>query len=236
MQAYVMSAQTRERAMRTRGCVTSSEGIDPGRTALLVVDMQNYFVAERAPGEVPAARAIVVTINTLAATLRSLGVQVVWIKTDATRALQDWSRHHRSVLHPQRARSRLAALDPQAPGFALYPSMQYKAVDLHITKTHYSAFIAGSSDLESRLRSRGIDTLLIAGTATNVCCESTARDAAMLDYRVIMVSDANASWTDQEHTASLNTFVAFFGDVMSADEVARQAAGSRFESDSSQGA
>jgi ureidoacrylate peracid hydrolase len=53
-----------------------------------------------------------------------------------------------------------------------------------------------SSDIDAQLRSRGIDTLLIAGTATNVCCESTARDAMMLDYRVIMLSDANA--TDEE--------------------------------------
>jgi ureidoacrylate peracid hydrolase len=57
----------------------------------------------------------------------------------------------------------------------------------------------------------------------------------MLNYRVIMVSDANASWTDQEHTASLNTFVAFFGDVMSAQEVARQVAAPRVERDNSQG-
>ncbi len=61
--------------------------------------------------------------------------------------------------------------------------------------------------------------MLIAGTATNVCCESTARDAMMLDYRVIMLSDANATWTDEEHAATLNSFMLFFGDVMTADEV-----------------
>jgi len=61
--------------------------------------------------------------------------------------------------------------------------------------------------------------VLIAGTATNVCCESTARDAMMLDYRVVMLSDANATWTDEEHAATLNNFGLFFGDVMTADEV-----------------
>ena len=82
----------------------------------------------------------------------------------------------------------------------------------------HSAFIAGSSDIDEKLKSRGIETLLITGTATNVCCESTARDAMMLDYRVIMVSDANAASTDEEHAATLNNFILFFGDVMTADE------------------
>jgi ureidoacrylate peracid hydrolase len=206
------------------GCLRSAEPIDPARTALVVVDMQNYFVAEGAQGEVPAARAIVGTINSLARALRRLGGLVAWVRTDARHALRDWGRHHRAVLHPERARRRLAVLDPLAPGFALYPLVEPAPADLQVTKTHYRAFIAGSSDLDAQLRSRGIHTLLIAGTATNVCCESSARDASMLNHRVIMVSDANASWTDEEHAAALDTFAAFFGDVMTAAEVARQAA------------
>ena len=64
----------------------------------------------------------------------------------------------------------------------------------------------------------------MTGTVTNVCCESTARDAMMLDYRVIMLSDGNASLTDEEHAAALNNFLLFFGDVMTTDEaVARLA-------------
>ena len=90
--------------------------------------------------------------------------------------------------------------------------------DLRVKKIKYSAFIAGSSDIDAQLKSRGIDSVLIAGTATNVCCESSARDAMMLDYRVIMLSDANAASTDEEHAATLNSFMLFFGDVMTADE------------------
>jgi ureidoacrylate peracid hydrolase len=69
------------------------------------------------------------------------------------------------------------------------------------------------------LRSHGIESLLITGTVTNVCCESTARDAMMLDYRVVMVADGNASLTDEEHAASLNNFLCVFGDVMTSDEI-----------------
>ena len=69
-----------------------------------------------------------------------------------------------------------------------------------------------------QLRQRGTDNLLVTGTTTNVCCESTVRDAMMLDYRVVMLSDANAALTDEEHAASLNNCMIFFGDVMNTDE------------------
>ena len=85
-------------------------------------------------------------------------------------------------------------------------------------KIKYSAFIAGSSDIDAQLKARGIETLLVTGTVTNVCCDSTARDAMMLEYRVAMLSDGNASLTDEEHAASLNNFLIFFGDVMTTDE------------------
>jgi len=63
---------------------------------------------------------------------------------------------------------------------------------------------------------------LIAGTLTNVYCESTARDAMMLYYKVLMISDANATLTDEEHAAALNTFMMFFGDVTTTDQVILQ--------------
>ena len=91
--------------------------------------------------------------------------------------------------------------------------------DLTVTKTRYSAFIEGSSDLEARLRERAIDTVLIVGVATNVCCEATARDAMMRDFRTVMVSDANAANSDDEHDASLITFHLYFGYVQTTDQV-----------------
>ena len=100
----------------------------------------------------------------------------------------------------------------------MFPALEPLASDLRVKKIKYSAFIAGSSDIDGQLKSRGVDTVLIAGTATNVCCESSARDAMMLDYRVIMLSDANAASTDEEHAATLNNFMLFFGDVMTVDE------------------
>src|SRR4029077_10088271 len=77
--------------------------------------------------------------------------------------------------------------------------------------------IQGSSDLAEVLRGRGIDTVLITGTVTNVCCDSTARDAMMLNFKTIMVTDANAGHTDEEHNAALIAFYLSFGDIMSTE-------------------
>jgi ureidoacrylate peracid hydrolase len=218
MHKYVLSDAIKERRIRRQGQLTSHDRIDGTRAALVVVDMQNHFVAEGFPVEIPIAREIVPVINRLAGTMRAFGGQVVWIQTTATGALEHWGNHHRYNLGPERAAIRLASLDESAEGFKLYPTLDVQAGDLRVKKIKYSAFIAGSSDIDEKLKSRGIETLLITGTATNVCCESTARDAMMLDYRVIMVSDANAASTDEEHAATLNNFILFFGDVMTGDE------------------
>src|SRR3546814_6841275 len=75
------------------------------------------------------------------------------------------------------------------------------------------------SDLAQRLRGRGCDTVLITGVATNVCCESSAPDAAQMNFRTIMVSDATAANDPVAHRSALATFYSIFGDVMPADMV-----------------
>jgi nicotinamidase-related amidase len=91
--------------------------------------------------------------------------------------------------------------------------------DLFAEKTAHSAFFPGRCPLPSMLAERGIDTVLITGTVTNVCCESSARDASTLGYRVIMVADANAARRDQDHNAALYTVYRTFGDVRPTSEV-----------------
>jgi ureidoacrylate peracid hydrolase len=216
---YAAPQSVKERVLRRQGKLFSHETVDASRTALVVVDMQNYFVAEGFPGEVPMARAIVPAINRLATEMRRAGGTVLWIQTTAVGGLERWGNHHKYMLTPERAKIRLTGLDEASEGFKLYPALEILPTDLRIKKVKYSAFIEGSSDIDAQLKKRGIETLLITGTVTNVCCESTGRDAMMLDYRVIMVSDGNASHTDEEHAASLNNFQIFFGDVMASDEI-----------------
>jgi ureidoacrylate peracid hydrolase len=218
MHSYVTPQSVKDRVLRRQGKLLSHETIDASRTALVVIDMQNFFVAEGFMAEVPEARDIVPNINRMAKALRAAGGTVVWIQTTAVGALEQWGNHHKHMLTPDRAEKRLAQLDESNDGFKIYPKLEVLPADLRIKKIKYSAFIPGSSDIDAQLKTRGIETLLITGTVTNVCCESTARDAMMFDYRVAMLSDGNASLSDEEHAASLNNFLIFFGDVMTTDE------------------
>jgi ureidoacrylate peracid hydrolase len=218
MHNYVIPDSVKERVLRRKGRPISIEKIDTAHAALIVVDMQNHFVAEGFPSEVAPARDVVPNINRLAKALRQAGGTVVWIQTTATGALEHWGRHHQYGLTPEVKARRLASLAEDGEGFKLYPALEPAAIDPRVKKIMFSALIQGSSNLQSVLAERNIDTLLIAGTTTNVCCESTARDAMMLDYRVAMLSDASATKFDQEHAASLNNFQLFFGDVMTTDE------------------
>ena len=103
-------------------------------------------------------------------------------------------------------------------GFKLYKTLEPRPDDLYVRKIKFSAMIGDSSNLDRVLRDNGIEILLVAGTKTNVCCESTARDASMMEYRVALLSDATATSTDEEHAAALNGFQVSFGDVMTVDE------------------
>ena len=213
-----MSGAVRDRVLRRQGRIPAHQSIAAQRTALVVVDMQNYFCAPGFPAEVAASRATVPAINRMAQALREAGGCVAWVQTTARGATERWARHHQFMLEPGRVQARLAKLAEDSEGFRLFPELDSQPSDLFARKIMYSAFINGSSDLHEQLGRRGIESLLVAGTATNVCCESTARDAMMLDYRVVMLSDANSAFTQEEHATSLDNFALFFGDVMSVDE------------------
>ena len=113
----------------------------------------------------------------------------------------------------------MCSSDLLAPGRQkIWPELETAPQDITLVKNRYSAFSRDASQLEQALRSRGIDTLLVAGTKTNVCCDSTARDAMMLGFKAVLVSDCCAALSDDEHRAALETFIQQFGDVMTAEE------------------
>jgi ureidoacrylate peracid hydrolase len=214
----IAKAQTDRLQMRL-GKLHPFDVIDPRKTALVVVDMQNYFVKQGHQSEVPAAREIVPNINRLAAELRRRGGHVVWVRNGTNDTRESWSNYHNYLQNRDRAERRLQSMDIGGDGYEFWHLNDMRPEDAQITKKRYSAFIQGSSDIERHLRERGIDTLLIAGTATNVCCESTARDAMMLNFKVVMVADGLATHTDEEHNATLSNFYGQFGDVQTTDEV-----------------
>ena len=214
----IAKAQTDRLQMRL-GKLHPFDVIDPRKTALVVVDMQNYFVKQGHQSEVPAAREIVPNINRLAAELRRRGGHVVWVRNGTNNTRESWSNYHNYLQSRDRAERRLKSMDIGEDGYEFWHLNDMRPEDAQITKKRYSAFIQGSSDIERHLRDRGIDTLLITGTATNVCCESTARDAMMLNFKVVMVADGLATHTDEEHNATLSNFYGQFGDVQTTDEV-----------------
>lgn len=208
-----------DRLMARRGRVHWFEKLEPKKSALAVVDMQSMFCEAGAPGEVQAARGIVESINGLTRALRAMGVPVFWVlHANEQRAEgSDWDLFFDHVVADPEIRRR--TIESLAPGRqTVWSGLETAPQDVVLTKNRYSAFSPGASELERALRGRGIDTLLVAGTKTNVCCDSTARDAMMLGFKSVLVADCCAALSDEEHRAALETFIQQFGDVMNAEE------------------
>jgi ureidoacrylate peracid hydrolase len=209
-----------DRVMERRGRLHVFENLESSRTAIIVIDMQNNFVMKGAPSEVPVAREIVPNINRLAAAARHSGGRVVWVITTFTKEGPGyWSLFFDHFVNPELSDDILQNLSEGQPGHEIWQGLDVKPEDPVVTKNRYSAFLPGSSNIVEILRSYDIDTVVITGTMTNICCESSARDAMMLNFKTIMVSNANAARSDEEHVATLSTFIQLFGDVMTTDEV-----------------
>jgi ureidoacrylate peracid hydrolase len=208
-----------DRVIARRGRIHWFDRLDPSRTALVVIDMQGTFCEPGGPAEVPGSRSIVGPINALTRRLRMLHMPVIWILHANTHSAgrSDWEIFFNNVVAGE---VRQRTLESLAPGRqAVWAELETTPDDIIITKNRYSALSVGSSSLERVLRNLNIDTVLIAGTKTNVCCETTARDAMMLDFKVVMVEDCCAALSDDEHRATLETIIQQFGDVMTSDEV-----------------
>jgi ureidoacrylate peracid hydrolase len=207
-----------DRVIARRGAEHIYADLDPAKTALVVVDMQNAFMLPGVGHSVcDEAREIVPNINRLARSLRQSGGIVVWIKTLFTEAsLKEWSNSY-AMLRPERKAKRIEALSKGGKGYELWSALEVEPRDLMVDKQRFSAFLPESSNIAPVLRGRGIDTVLITGTVTNVCCESSARDAMMMNFKTIMVTDGNAAANDAEHNATLVAFYLTFGDIMPTD-------------------
>ena len=195
------------------------DDIEPGRTAHLVIDMQNGFLEPGAPVEVPFAREIVPNVNAISRAVRDAGALNIFVRfTTPVDSLDSWSTFYARMPRAVRE-THQGAFASGAHYWELWPELDVREADLTVDKARFGAFIPGTCGLHEILQARGIDTLIITGTLSNCCCESTARDAMQLNYKVIFVSDANATLTDAEHNATLNNMCALFADVMATDEV-----------------
>ena len=210
----------RGRAEELRGRLFAYPNLEPEKTALVIVDMQNVFCAPGALVEVPEAREIVDNINALTTAARAAGMSVVWLRhTSDKDTEQGWPVFFKFGMTPDRKQAYLDEMSPGSDGHQIYSGLTVEDSDLVVDKRRFSGFAPGSSTLDTVLRERGIDTVIITGTLTNVCCESTARDAYFLNYKIIFGSDSTACLSDEEHNASLMNMHYFFGDVRSTDDI-----------------
>ena len=181
--------------------------ISPGRTALLIVDMQADFAAPDGRmaqwgadlSTVPAALA---AADRLAVAARAAGVAVIFAGLETRPQTDSPAWAERLARQGQDPSEALALCRAGSPG-ARFLGPTPQAGDMVIAKTRYSAFFG--ADLEGQLRARGIDTLVLCGLTTESCVDSTARDAFHRDFHVFVVSDACAAYETDLHQTALKS-------------------------------
>lgn len=196
----------------TRPTIRAMAGAEPvnqlpaGKTALLVIDFQNEYFTGKMP--IPDGAAALAN----------------------TRELIDFADdHHMPVFHIQHiAPAGSAVFAEGGETVKFHPDMQPRAQDVVLQKTTVSVF--GSTDLDKRLKSAGIENLIISGLMTHACVAGAARDAAPLGYNVLVASDASATRAitrvsgeaidkDALHKAALAEVEDTFGDVMTTAQI-----------------
>ncbi len=199
-----------DKVVARRGRLHAFPSLDPLRAALVVVDL------DLGTGRDDLARVVTMSekVNRLSEVLRERGGKVAWVTTPITQATENF----RAVFGDEHT-DRYEADGRSGKANTLWPELHVVDEDIHVTKTGHSAFMPGKCDLHDRLRALGVESLLIAGAVTNVCCEASARDAAESGYRVTMVSDALIGWSKEQDMATFATFFRCYGDVRPATDV-----------------
>jgi nicotinamidase-related amidase len=206
-------------AVERGGGLNRFDALLPGKTALVNIDMQAVFVdADQIYGN-PNARDIAPAINALSAAMRAAGAPVIWTRNTVTdRGPCAYAPWQYDPAQPGVAQA-LAAMTAGGPGHGLSTMVQPAADDIVIDKYRYGALSCPAGALRRTLEALGTEMVIITGVLTNCCCESTARELNMANYRVMVVADATATVTDAEHNAALLNLRLLFADVRRMREV-----------------
>ncbi|MFC3230785.1 cysteine hydrolase family protein [Marinibaculum pumilum] len=188
----------------------------PSKTALINVDMQNAFV-EGTPLSAPGGVALLEPVNRLAAACREAGMMVIHT-LHVVRA--DGSNHGTmgELIEPVRA----GYINEGTETAKLHPGVDVGPKDIMLYKPRYGSF--SGTDLDMLLRGNGIDSIIVTGICTNICCETTAREAGMRDYHVFFTSDGTETFPAGELSvadikkATLTTLGLAFAKIVSVDE------------------
>jgi ureidoacrylate peracid hydrolase len=195
-----------------RGRLHAFDAIDPKATALVVIDLDEATV-----GKDEVSQRMTETINALAVAVREGGGVVAWVLS----RMSTMPRHFTAILGAELATRYFNDGQAGGAGTRLWHALDRKPEDVVAFKSGASAFFPGKCNLKPQLDAHRVDTILIAGAVTNICCESSARDAVELDYKVIMISDALSGQAHGLHEATLASFYRIFGDVRLSEDVIR---------------
>ncbi|MDB5487623.1 MAG: Isochorismatase [Reyranella sp.] len=222
MHRVTLNDEIVKNALERRGRLRLFETIDPKRTALLVIDMQTGFMTPGTPPEVVGAVSVIPNINRISAACRKAGALNVFIQNSINEeSKKSWSNFFDAFWTEEKRAGMYDTFTVGQPGHTLHRDIHVETGDMHINKFRFGTFVEGSSDLHPKLQAKGIDTVIITGCATNICCESTARDAMMMNYKVLFVSDGTATHSDLEHNSTLNAMMLTFADVVTTDDVVK---------------
>ena len=179
----------------------------PKKSALLIIDMQEFFLNKKSHAFIPAAKTIVPNINSMIEEYGKKDYPTIF------------------TLHALKPGEKPGIMGrwwsdvPRAgsPLSKVYSPLNWKENDITLRKSRYSAFIG--TNLDQILKDMGINTLVITGIMTHLCCESTARDAFMRDYEVYFVVDATAAYNETLHVSSLKTLTDGFAMPVKTDTI-----------------
>lgn len=204
-----LSIKTSEWMKKIERCNVHKWPFHIGDAALLVIDMQRYFLEENAGGFLPAASAIIPNIQKL---------------------IEHFRKNKRPILFTHHAHNKDGSdtgilkkwwgdAEPVegSPESEIIPGIKPAANDVIITKNRYSAFY--NTRLEQTLKDLSIKEIVITGVMSNVCCESTTRDAFFRDYMVRFIADATATVSEEMHIATLLNLSYACADICTTDEL-----------------
>lgn len=198
--------------------------INPASTAVIVIDMQNDFIAPGAPLETPMGMELMPRLQRLMAHARQTGMQVIFTAHAHRRNGCDMGLF--GEIYPP-IQNQLGLVDDTA-GVDIYPDVAPQGDEVVIKKHRYSAFFG--TDLDIILRTRKIDTVVITGVTTENCCHATARDAMFNGYKVAFISDATGTYdypdagfgaipAQEVHRVTLGVLAVSTAHVMTTDEL-----------------
>jgi nicotinamidase-related amidase len=198
--------------------------VDPSKTAVIVVDMENDFVEDSSPMASAQARDAIPQMQRVLSLARASGMKVVYTTHAHREDGCDMGRFR--DLYPPIASG--ASLVDETRGIEICEDLNPAPGEVVIKKHRYSGFFG--TDLDIILRSSGIETVVIIGTTTENCCQATARDAMFRDYFVVFVADATGTFdypdvgwgamsAEEVHSATLSILAFSTADVMTVEEL-----------------